>query len=543
MTDREGRVPVLIVGAGGAGLSLSLLLSQQEIPSMLVERRSAVSWYPRARNLNFRTLEVFRGLGLEVQVLAAGSHVSRMFGKQTLISREQVTFPSVDQAFHIVDRPEMLTPEPLVWYCPQSRLEPLLLAEATRHGCDVRYNTELISFTQDSQGVSATIRDRATGISSVVQANYLLGADGAHSHIRAALGVKAEGLGVLDEHYIFIYFRTAWGQLIRGYEKDAILIDRPDLRGIFLITDADRGMFAIQEETARDYSAERCKELVLNGIGKPDLDVEIIDVAHWQPTQLVAECFGQGRAFLVGDAAHAMPPKLGLGVNTAIQSAQNLAWKLAAVLKGQAPQTLLDTYQAERHPVGLLASQQSLVGPAASLLTKGSDDKLLPAEKRISLFSLIAGYRYRSQAVLSEDTASSGPSGIELLSQPEELTGQPGTRVPCLWLERQGSRISSLDLLDGRFVLLAGPAGTVWRKAIQAAADRLGVRVAAFQIAVDLVDTENKWQAKMGVSPDGAVLLRPDGFVAWRSRAVTADPVSTLVQVLSQVLCRSNPGA
>lgn len=543
MTDREGRVPVLIVGAGGAGLSLSLLLRQQEIPSMLVERRSAVSWYPRARNLNFRTLEVFRGLGLEVQVLAAGSHVSRMFGKQTLISREQVTFPSVDQAFHIVDRPEMLTPEPLVWYCPQSRLEPLLLAEATRHGCDVRYNTELISFTQDSQGVSATIRDRATGISSVVQANYLLGADGAHSHIRAALGVKAEGLGVLDEHYIFIYFRTAWGQLIRGYEKDAILIDRPDLRGIFLITDADRGMFAIQEETARDYSAERCKELVLNGIGKPDLDVEIIDVAHWQPTQLVAECFGQGRAFLVGDAAHAMPPKLGLGVNTAIQSAQNLAWKLAAVLKGQAPQKLLDTYQAERHPVGLLASQQSLVGPAASLLTKGSDDKLLPAEKRISLFSLIAGYRYRSQAVLSEDTASSGPSGIELLSQPEELTGQPGTRVPCLWLERQGSRISSLDLLDGRFVLLAGPAGTVWRKAIQAAADRLGVRVAAFQIAVDLVDTENKWQAKMGVSPDGAVLLRPDGFVAWRSRAVTADPVSTLVQVLSQVLCRSNPGA
>lgn len=543
MTDREGRVPVLIVGAGGAGLSLSLLLRQQEIPSMLVERRSAVSWYPRARNLNFRTLEVFRGLGLEVQVLAAGSHVSRMFGKQTLISREQVTFPSVDQAFHIVDRPEMLTPEPLVWYCPQSRLEPLLLAEATRHGCDVRYNTELISFTQDSQGVSATIRDRATGISSVVQANYLLGADGAHSHIRAALGVKAEGLGVLDEHYIFIYFRTAWGQLIRGYEKDAILIDRPDLRGIFLITDADRGMFAIQEETARDYSAERCKELVLNGIGKPDLDVEIIDVAHWQPTQLVAECFGQGRAFLVGDAAHAMPPKLGLGVNTAIQSAQNLAWKLAAVLKGQAPQTLLDTYQAERHPVGLLASQQSLVGPAASLLTKGSDDKLLPAEKRISLFSLIAGYRYRSQAVLSEDTAPRGPSGIELLSQPEELTGQPGTRVPCLWLERQGSRISSLDLLDGRFVLLAGPAGTGWRKAIQAAADRLGVRVAAFQIAVDLVDTENKWQAKMGVSPDGAVLLRPDGFVAWRSRAVTADPVSTLVQVLSQVLCRSNPGA
>lgn len=538
MLDQEDRVPVLIVGAGGAGLSLSLLLRQQEIPSMLVERRSDVSWYPRARNLNFRTLEVFRGLGREAQVLAAGSHVSRMLGKQTLVSREQVTFPSVDQVLHIVDHPEMLTPEPLVWYCPQSRLEPLLLAEAKHRDCDVRYNTELISFTQDSQGVSATIRDRATGISSVVQANYLLGADGAHSHIRAALGVKTEGLGVLDEHYIFIYFRAAWGELIRGYESDAILIDRPDARGIFLITDSDRGMFAIQEETVTDYSAERCKELVLNGIGKPDLDVEIIDVAHWQPTQMVAECFRQERVFLVGDAAHAMPPKLGLGVNTAIQSAQNLAWKLGAVLKGHAPQSLLDTYQTERHPVGLLASQQSLVGPAASLLTKGSDDKLLLAGKRISLFSLIAGYGYRSQAVLSEDAASCGPSGIELLSQAEELTGQPGTRVPCLWLKRQGSRISSLDLLDGRFVLLAGPDGTAWRKAIAAAADRLGVSVAAFQIGVDLEDTENKWHAKMGVSPDGAVLLRPDGFVAWRSRAVTADPVSSLMQVLSQILCR-----
>jgi putative polyketide hydroxylase len=543
MTDREDRVPVLIVGAGGAGLSLSLLLRQQEIASLLIERRPDVSWYPRARNLNFRTLEVFRGLGLEAQVLAAGSHFSRMFGRQTLVSHEQVTFPSVDQALHIVDHPEILTPEPLFWYCPQSRLEPLLLAEAKLRGCVLRYNTELISFTQDAQGVRATIRDRATAASTVVQANYLLGADGAHSHIRAALGVKADGLGVLDEHYIFIYFRAAWGELIRGYEKDAILIDRPDVRGIFLITDADRGMFAIQEETVRNYSVERCKELVLNAIGKPDLAVEIVDVVHWQPSQLVAERFGEGRVFLVGDAAHTMPPKLGLGVNTAIQSAQNLAWKLAAVLKGQAPQVLLETYQAERYPVGLLASQQSLVGPAASLLTKGDDDKLLPSEKRISLFSLIAGYRYRSQAVLSEDTTSSGPSEIELLSQPEELTGEPGTRVPHLWFERQGSRISSLDLLDGRFVLLAGADGTAWCKGISAAAEKLGISVAAFRVAVDLIDTENQWQAKMGVSTDGAILLRPDGFVAWRSRAVTADPASSLVKVLSQVLCRSNPEA
>jgi putative polyketide hydroxylase len=147
----QERVPVLIVGAGGAGLSLSLLLRQQGIASVLVERRPDVSWHPRARNLNFRTLEVFRGLGLEPQVISAGSHVSRMFRKETLASPQQEEFPNVEQALHFVDHPELLTPEPLIWYCPQSRLEPLLLAAARKRGGDLRYNTELVSFTQDAQ--------------------------------------------------------------------------------------------------------------------------------------------------------------------------------------------------------------------------------------------------------------------------------------------------------------------------------------------------------------------------------------------------------
>jgi putative polyketide hydroxylase len=127
--------------------------------------------------------------------------------------------------------------------------------------------------------VSATIRDRATGTASVIQGDYLLAADGAHSHVRKALGVKGEGLGVLDEHYIFVYFRAPWGELIRGYENDAILIDRPGIRGFFAITDVDRGMFIIQEDSAQDYTIERCKELILDGMGKPDLPVEIVEIA------------------------------------------------------------------------------------------------------------------------------------------------------------------------------------------------------------------------------------------------------------------------
>ncbi len=498
----------------------------------------------RARNLNFRTLEVFRGLGLDAEVIAAGSHVSRVFRKETLASSEREEFPAIEQALHIVDHPETLTPEPPIWYCPQSRLEPLLRAVVRQRGGDVRYHTELISFTQDSEGVTATIRDRATGTSSVLHADYLAACDGAHSRIREALGVKAEGLGALDEYYIFVYFRADWSELIRGYEADAILIDRPGIQGFFLITDADRGMFLIryapsQGESAQDYTAERCKNLILNGIGKPDLAVEILDIEHWQPMQLVAEHFQQGRVLLVGDAAHTMPPKLGLGANTAIQSAQNLAWKLAAVIRGQASQELLATYQTERHPVGRLASEQSLVGPAASLLTQGSDDKLLPAEKKVPLFSLIAGYRYRSQAVLCEDAVPSEPAEIELLDQPEELTGLPGTRVPHLWLERQGQRISTLDLLDGRFVLLTGTGGTAWKDAAAAVAEQLGIALSAYRIGADadLLDLENGWQAKMGVSAEGVVLVRPDGFVAWRTDTRPLSPEPKLMQVLSSILC------
>jgi 2-polyprenyl-6-methoxyphenol hydroxylase-like FAD-dependent oxidoreductase len=541
----QTHIPVLIVGAGGAGLSLSLLLHQQGIASVLVERRPDVSWYPRARNLNFRTLEVFRGLGLEAEVVAAGAPLSRTLRKETLASHGEEGFPSIEQFLHIADHLEIVTPEPPFWYCPQDRLEPLLMAEAKRRGCDVRYNSEMISFTQDADGVNATIKDRPTGTASVIRADYLLAADGAHSHIRTALGVKGEGLGVLDEHYIFVYFRAPWGELIRGYRNDAILIERPDIRGFFLITDADRGMFAIQEESARDYTAERCKELVLDGIGKPDLPVEIVDIAHWQPAQLVAEHFGWGRVFLVGDAAHTMPPKLGLGVNTAIQSAQNLAWKLAAVLKGQASQGLLSTYEAERRPVGRLAAVQSLVGPAASLLTKGSDDKLLPVEKRVPVFSLIAGYRYRSRAVVSEDNpppptrkGAEEEADIELLENPEALTGQPGTRVPHVWLERGGRRISTLDLIDGRFVLLVGSAGAFWQKAAPAAAASLGIALSVYRVGADLIDVENAWQAKMGVPAEGAVLVRPDGFVAWRTSAQPANPEPRLVQVLATILCR-----
>jgi 2-polyprenyl-6-methoxyphenol hydroxylase-like FAD-dependent oxidoreductase len=540
MTAQEDRVPVLIVGAGGAGLSLALLLRQQGIHAMLIERRSDISWVPRARNLNFRTLEVFRGLGLEGEVRAAGtpSSASRIVRKTSLRSADEEDILDV----HQLEPPgfEEISPDLFLLFCPQSRLEPLLRAEATKQGCDVRYGTKLSSFTQDDAGVTATLADSATGRSYAVQADYLIGADGAHSHIREALGIRSQGHGVLPEYIIFVYFRAPWQPLIAGHGADAIQIRNADVDGVFLLNrEENLGMFIMSYhpdhgESFQEYSAEHCRTLIEKAIGEPEMAVEIIDVVHWQPAESVAEQFQSGRVFLVGDAAHTMPAYKGLGVNTAIQGAQNLAWKLAAVIRGQAGQELLTTYQTERHPVGRFVANQSLTGPGAAALPAGTKTDIHP-DRDLPLFHPIVGYRYRSQAIVSDDAA--GPEQDIALLAREELTGEPGTRVPHLWFGRQGMRISSLDLLDGRFVLLAGPEGAAWCKAMAAVADRLGISVAAFQVGVDLIDTENKWQAKMGVAAGGAMLLRPDGFVAWRSGG-DAGPESTLVQVLSQVLCR-----
>ncbi len=542
----QEHTPILIVGAGGAGLSLSLLLQQQGIASLLIERRFDTPWFPRARNLNFRTLEIFRGLGLEAEIRAAGSKLSQLFRKQSLTATEHETI--LDPA-SLLEHMDEISPEPFAWYCPQSQLEPLLLAEAGRRGCEVRYSTELVSFTLDEMGVTALVLDRTTGKTYDVRAEYLIAADGAHSRIRETLGIPTKGLGEIAERQIFVFFRADWSELVRNYEGDSIMIVNENVRGMFLVTDQQSGMFIIiyspREEAAQDYTAERCKSMILQAMGKPEMAVEIVDIARWQPIERVADQFQERRVFLVGDAAHTMPPKMGLGVNTAIQSAHNLAWKLAALLKGYAGPQLLSTYQTERHPVGWLAAEQSLTGPAAALFAEaGEEGTLDPLKKQFPFLQPILGYRYRSEAILSEDTATPEQEGIDLLDS-LILSGLPGTRVPHLWVQRQGQRTSTLDLLDGRFVLLAGTGGAAWREAAKMLAEAQGIALAAYCIApdADLLDVENNWQTKMGISSEGAVLVRPDGFVAWRSSSQTESPVPLLEQVLSHILCRSTAPA
>ncbi|KAA0105615.1 FAD-dependent monooxygenase [Mycolicibacterium sp. P1-5] len=524
-------VPVLIVGAGAAGLSTAALLAKHGVRSLLVERRNEVFIYPKARNLSFRSLEVFRGLGLADEVHAIASGVSDMLTKPALNSDEQSRVFDVNAIFApFVD----LSPEPAAQYCPQSAFEPVLLAQIRRSGSLVFYNTELSSFTQDDNCVTAVIRDRESGASHTVHADYLVAADGVHSPIREALGVTTGGYGALPVYVVFIYFRAPWRRFVPGLGPgDGIQVKNPEVEGIFLQVRDDFGMFITtyfpaQGETAAQFTEQRCCELLTKAIGEP-IDMEIVNVAPWQPHERVAAQFRCNRVFLVGDSAHTMPPFKAGGANTAIQSAHNLAWKLAAVLKGTTAPALLTTYHDERHPVGLFNARQSLTGPPLAFLRLGQGRTHLPVEEEAPMFAVLIGYQYRSAAVASDDPTADS----DAVALVDELRGQPGTRVPHIWVGHGESRVSTLDLVGPGFTLFTGGDDAAWSDAVASASTALGVPIRLQRLIID----SDAWSAATGLTPDGALLVRPDDFVAWRAEGV-ARSASQLSSVLSKVLGR-----
>lgn len=293
-----------------------------------------------------------------------------------------------------------------------------------------------------------------------------------------------------------------------------------------MAVDGDLGVFVTtyfprNGESADRFTEKHCREVLAGAVGE-QLDPQIIEVAAWQPYEQVADQVHCGRAFLVGDCAHTMPPFKAGGANTAIQSAHNLAWKIAAVVHGTAGPALLDTYHAERHPIGRFSARQSLTGPTIALLPLGDDPPQLPADEECSMFELLISYRYRSAAVVTDDRSVS--AGIELV---QELRGQPGTRVPHVWVGRD---VSTLDLVGHGFALLTDEER--WRAAAAAASAALGVSIAVHCVGDD------KWLAATEVGPGGALLVRPDDFVGWRADELPVDAEGQLRQALSTILCR-----
>lgn len=499
--------PVLIVGGSLVGLSTALFLGRHGIPSVVVERHPGTSIHPRVASLTARTMEIFRAAGAEDAIRAVEPTApmgSRIPMAESLVSEE------IDNL--MADMGAYSTPASPVSgsAIAQDVLEPVLLDLASRAGADVRHRTQLLDFTQDADGVTATIRDLESGVDSQVRASYLVAADGSRSTIRERLGI-----GTHDDHslgsMISIMFHAP-GLLGRFQERDIIMCflandtigtgaltpypgsaARPDVFRLDLSYDPDT-------ETVADYPAERCVPLVQAAIGIPDHPVEIATVQTWDMIIRIADRFQSGRVFLVGDAARAQPPSGALGGNTGIAEAHNLAWKLAAVLHGNAGADLLTSYDAERRPVADTTATE--VVNLSEQRQEGSEG--------ITVDTLILnmGYRYGPGAAI---VAEPDEHQLPEFQHPLRWTGEPGTRAPHVLL----NGTSALDLFGTDFVLLTGPD---WPATT--------TDLPSHQL------TEAACTA-YGITTTGAVIVRPDGFIGWRTTAATPDPHSDLTKAIA----------
>ena len=516
--------PVLIVGGGPVGLSSALFLGRHGIRTLLIEKRAGTSLLPRAPGLQARTMELMRaaGLGAEIRALEMGDSHAYFEGGILRVN----TFAEIDDAV-VLEAPSLdgptISPE-RVMGCGQDRYEKVLLEHATRSGAEVRFGTRLMSFEQDDQGVTATLRVDATGELQRIRAQYMIGADGAGSATRKALGVQRTGRGTVF-NALSIYFRAPELEVLLKDRKFILCYAnaRGTMMGLSRLHGCDPWLAAPiyhpeRGETPADFTDERCIDIVRDGSGKEDMEVEIIAKVPWEGAQLVAERFRQGRVFLAGDAAHVHPPAGGFGANTGIHDSHNLSWKLAAVLKGWAGPELLDTYDAERRPLGTAMADQAVVRNRIRHGYATEEDR----NSMVDDIIITLGYRYRSTAVLTGDD----DDGVDVLTPALQLTGQAGTRAPHVWLQRAGERISTIDLFWDEPVLLAGPDGGAWIDAARRASERTGVPLRAYRVADDgdLRPTDRDWAEAYGVTSSGAVLVRPDAFVAWRSPGLVDDP-------------------
>lgn len=574
---------VLIVGAGPAGATTALALANYGIATICLSKYSSTSQSPRAHITNQRTMEILRHFGLEADAMALATphHLMREH-----IYMASLTGPEYGrlEAWHT--HPRFQAQHDLISPCSmvdltQDLLEPVIVAGAMRGGARIRFDTELMDFEQDDEGVTATVKDLITGELATIRSRYLVGADGANSRVVEKLGLPLEGkmgfagnIGIgfkadlrkFTEHRAGVmYWIVQPGEGIAGYPIGALRMVRAFNRWI-----ATWG-YNVEKGPPRLSNAEAI-DIVHRVIGDATIPVEIERISPWSMNRVYATEIARERVFCMGDAIHRHTPMNGLGTNTSIQDGFNLAWKLALVLRGQAGPGLLESYQQERQPVAKRLVERTTDNfrvyiPVAQSLGfapghqppeafAAVPDKLTDASpegiarrarlreaiaENIDGFGALGGEHnqfYQSSAIIEDSRKLS----VENPDLDVILGAEAGRRLPHLWLTERQKRVSTLDLCTrGRFTLLTGIAGAAWRDAALSAGQALGL-----DIQVHIIGPAQRFEDAYGdfarlCLPDetGALLIRPDLYLAWRVPAMPEDPAHELSLILSRLLDRT----
>jgi 2,4-dichlorophenol 6-monooxygenase len=588
MVNEVHEVAVLIVGGGGAGLTSSMLLARQGIDHLLVSARPGTSELPKAHVLNLRAMEVLDDVGVAEAIaerstpaahMAATAFYAGFAGSDPdhgrCVGRLECWGAGGSDENWVAASP---------WRqlnLPQIRLEPLLKtrAEELSPGA-VRFNHELLELEQDDEGVTALIRDNHCGGEYQVRSRYLLGADGGR-RVAGLIGVQYEGLGVVTQTAT-LHVSADFSSLAPDPDVLIRWIISPQAGvGVVMVPmgperwgpESEEWVIHLQYpvDDPRAHSDAKVEADARDALGIGDMPVTIHKITRWAVDAVLASAFQVGRVFLLGDAAHRHPPTGGLGLTSAIHDAQNLCWKLAAVLAGQAAPALLDTYEAERRPVDERNCQRALenavnhlaIGGLLGVSPEQSPEQNMAALRRMwsglpqdadhrsavlramrmqsmefSELNVEFGYCYESAAVVPD--GSPAPEPIDDIRVYVPST-RPGAPLPHAWIDDEdGNRRALKDLVDpGRFLLIAGEEGQSWCDAARMLAATLGVPLDAVRIGHvdgDLYDPRSMWARHRQIEGGGAVLVRPDRFVCWRQRTAVEDPQGALACALGRIL-------
>jgi putative polyketide hydroxylase len=546
---------VVIVGGGPTGLTAAYLLARYGIRSVIIERRATPSAHPRAHMISTRSMELFDTWGISQYVL-------------------DNAYPMEWEPFAMLVMLGALTPEEQMeispgrqMSCAQDRVEEGLLGLVTSQpGVETLWNHAVVGFTDHGDRVAV----QAEGNDGIVEVEgrWMIASDGANSTVRSILGVEMVG----DPHVgslINVYFD---GDIMRDGERPPLVSAsrNKDIHAAFISMDGYRRwtfnvFYDPTKESVADYPAERCAELIRTAWNAPiDAPIEVHGQRPWTMTTLVADKFRVGSVFLAGDAAHAFPPTGGFGMNSGIQDAHNLAWKLHEVMQGRGGPALLDSYEAERRPVACLNAIQSLQNADRSDNTgttvTGAEALAAAATKSVRSGSLSEedeeerqrleilehgaaigmdiGFAYDESAVIVDD-GSTRPDTLVTSYIPNAC---PGARAPHMYVDHHGVPKSLIAVFDGEMTVMVGPNGQeAWQRAVN---DQIGndqLRLAVVGPGCEYVAAAGAMESLYGLEANGAVLVRPDGHVAYRASRLPDDPSGELSAALATALGHPSP--